>query len=133
MPRGNDAKAALADLAEKFGRGVGNAEELIEATLRNRSRALIKAEQLPIDQAATAALDLDALKGPDGEKVVSAAVHGDVTVIVYEDERGSYRLAALDEKGQVQVEAPPDLGKAEQAKKPPANRKPDPEPEPSKE
>lgn len=103
-PRGNDAESAVHDLADKFGRGVGNAEELIEATLRHRSQLLIKAERLPVDEKATADLDLSKLKGPDGERVVDAKVRGDITVIVFEDKRGSYRLAALDEKGKVVAE-----------------------------
>lgn len=99
MPRGNDSKAALDELADKFGKGVGNAEELIEASLAQRSELLRRAELLPVDPEATRELDINKLKGPDGEKVVSAKVRGGITVVVYEDARGGYRLAALDEKG----------------------------------
>jgi hypothetical protein len=101
MPRGNDSSAALSELADKFGRGVGNAEELIEATMAQRSQLLSKAEMLPVNGAATQALDKSKLKGPNGEKVVDAKVHGDITVIVYEDDRGAFRQAALDAKGNV--------------------------------
>jgi hypothetical protein len=99
MPRGNDKKAALSELADKFGSGAGNAEALIEASLENRSEALRRAELLPVDPDATRDLDFGKLKGPNGEKVVSAKVRGGVTVVVYEDARGAFRLAALDEKG----------------------------------
>ena len=106
MPRGNDASAALAELADKFGKGVGNAEELIEATLKMRSQELRRAELLPIDHAATDALNLGELSGPNGEPVRSATVRGGTTVIVYEDSRGAYRLAALDETGDVTESGP---------------------------
>lgn len=116
MPRGNDAAAALSDLASKFGKGVGNAEELIEASLKFRSQALRRAELLPIDEKATKALDLSDLHGPDGERVVTATVRGGTTVIVYEDSRGAYRLSTMDDVLALEAED----GKPSPPKKPPA-------------
>lgn len=100
MPRGNDAAAALKDLADKFGKGVGNAEQLIEANLKMYSQELRRAEILPRDDEATAEVrkDLSKLKGPNGEPVMDAAVRGGTTVIVYQDEDGRHRLATTEDE-----------------------------------
>jgi hypothetical protein len=106
MPRGNDGEAALHELADKFGQGVGNAEMLIDATLAANTQELRVAQALPIDHDATAERlkDIGKLKGPDGKEVVSVAVRGSqsspnrYTVIVYRTEEGRDLVAALDDK-----------------------------------
>lgn len=99
MPRGNDAEAALHELADKFGKGVGNADQLIEANLQHHTAALRKAEILPRDPERTAEAkeNLDSLKVPDGHTAIDAAVRGGVTVVVTEDETGRRHIIALDE------------------------------------
>jgi hypothetical protein len=106
MPRGNDAESALHELADRFGKGVGNAEMLIDANLAANTQELREAQLLPRDEEATAEArkEIDKLKGPDGEEVVSVAVRGApdsgrrIKVIVYRTEEGRDLVAALDEK-----------------------------------
>lgn len=92
MPRGNDKEAALHELADQFGEGVGNAEELISANAERRTAELAAISDLPILEDATKELDLDKLEGPNGEYVVDAAVRGSGrtkgTIVVYETEDG---------------------------------------------
>ncbi len=127
MPRGNDAQAALQELADKFGKGVGNAEQLIEANLAMRSVRLAKAEQLPRDDAATAKAHEDLVgkkAGPNGEVVVDAAVRraqsgGDpITVIVYQADDGRQHLGTLDAKGKAEDPADSPVVKAKAEEKP---------------
>lgn len=114
MARGNDAQAALHELADRFGQGVGNAEELIDANLAAHSAALRAAEILPRDEAATreAQRNMSSLKGPDGEEVVAVAVRRSEasdnahTVIVYRSAEGRDLLAVLDGKGNVLPQDP---------------------------
>jgi hypothetical protein len=106
MPRGNDETAAR-DLAAKHGgEGVGNAEELIRMVQESRSPELELALAKSVDEAATAALDLSTLSGPNGEPVVAAAVRGGMTVIVYEDSTGAYSKAIATEKSKKAVVKP---------------------------
>lgn len=97
MPRGNDESAAR-DLAAQHGEGVGNAEQLIEQTYADRTPELEAAQMKSVDEEATAALDISKLSGPNGEEVVSAAVRGGVTIVVYVDEKGGYSKAIASEK-----------------------------------
>lgn len=87
-----DREQALHELADEFGEGVGNAEELINANARRRTADLATISSLPVLQEPTDTLDLDKLDGPDGEYVVDAAVHGAGatrgTIVIYEDETG---------------------------------------------
>lgn len=100
MPRGNDSKNALHELADKFGRGVGNAERLIEGTLGRNSESLRAAELLPRDHEATKkARDQWVGTEIDDCKVIDAAVRGGVTCCVLEDENGRRWVVALDEDG----------------------------------
>jgi len=82
----------LHELADQFGEGVGNAEELINANAARRTAELATISSLPVLQEATNDFDLDKLEGPDGEYVVDAAVRGagrtQGTIVVYEDESG---------------------------------------------
>jgi hypothetical protein len=100
MPRGNDAEAAQHDLADRFGRGTGNAEELIQANASRYSRELTTLNLLPVDAEATAELDIGSLEGPDGEPVLAAAVRGSGrtsgTVVIYEDEEGRSHKVVQD-------------------------------------
>lgn len=99
LPRGNDKESALHELADKFGQGVGNADNLIEANMAMHTQALHRAELLPRDPEKTAKVreDLGKLKAPEGGKVVDAAVRGGTTVLVYEDETGRQHLAVADD------------------------------------
>ena len=96
MPRGNDESAAR-DLAESVGEGVGNAEQLIEQTYADRTPELEAAQMKSLDEEATAALDISKLSGPNGEEVVSAAVRGGTTIVVYVDAKGGYSKAVASE------------------------------------
>lgn len=96
MPRGNDESAAR-DLAASVGEGVGNAEDLIERTYADRTPELEAAQMKALDEEATAALDISKLSGPNGEEVVSAAVRGGVTIVVYVDDKGGYSKAIASE------------------------------------
>lgn len=110
MARGNDAEQALHELADKFGQGVGNAEEMIQGALRARSRAFMQAELLPRNEEKTAEAreHLDKLKAPRGCTVVDAAVRGDLTTIVYEDPTGRLQLGVNDADGKlVEPDEPP--------------------------
>lgn len=87
-----DREANLHELADQFGEGVGNAEELINANASRRTAELATISSLPVLQAETDELDLDKLEGPDGEYVTDAAVRGagrtKGLIIVYVDETG---------------------------------------------
>lgn len=98
MPRGNDNEtpeqkaATLHQLADQFGEGVGDAEALINANAAHRTTELAAISTLPVIQDETNELDLDKLKGPNGEYVVDAVVRGagrtKGTIVVYETEDG---------------------------------------------
>lgn len=97
MPRGNDSEAAASELADRFGQGAGNAEELIQAHDRERSRELVAASMKEVDAEATEELDISKLEGPNGEEVLSASVRGGAIVGVYEDENGRTHKRILKE------------------------------------
>lgn len=109
MPRGNDQDAAIHDLADRYGQGVGDAELLIDANLASQTQALRKAQILPRDEEATAEArkNMDKITGPNGEKVVAVAVRGSVesperyTVVVVRAEDGRDLTYALDENDEV--------------------------------
>lgn len=103
MPRGNDKQAQdaqLHELADKFGEGVGNAEELIQANAAARTSDLAAISALPVLQKDTADLDLDKLEGPNGEYVIDASVRGSGrtkgTIVVVEDELGRTKKILID-------------------------------------
>jgi hypothetical protein len=107
-PRGNDAEAALHELADKFGRGVGNADQLIEASLARSSQALRAAEMLPRHAAATAEQQKKLIgKKVNGETILDVAVRGGTTVAVVEAEDGRRFVIALDEKNKPDVDELP--------------------------
>lgn len=100
MPRGNDSREALSELADKFGRGVGNASDLIEATLGRNSEALRRAENLPLDEEATEQAKKQVVgQKLDGAEVIDAAVRGGTTIVVTEEEDGRRYIVALDDHG----------------------------------
>lgn len=112
MPRGNDQDAALHELADRFGQGVGNAELLIDASLAANTMALRKAQILPRDEELTekALRELrenpEKYKGPEGERVVGIAVRGSAesperyTVVVVRDDENRDHVYALDGDGE---------------------------------
>jgi hypothetical protein len=91
-----DRAANLHELADQFGEGVGNAEELIIANTARRTADLAAIGDLPVIQSETDELDLDSLEGPNGEYVVDAAVRGSGrmkgTIVIYEDETGRQHM-----------------------------------------
>lgn len=97
MPRGNDSEVAAAELADKFGSGTGNAEHLIEANNAERPVELLQAQMKAVDEEATEALDIDKLKGPNGEQVISATVRGGQVIAAWEDETGRAHKGILDD------------------------------------
>lgn len=105
MPRGNDTEAQkvqLHELADQFGGGVGNAEQLIAANSARYTSDLAAISSLPVIQGDTDDLDLDKLEGPDGEYVLDAAVRGSGrtkgTVVVFQDEETGRMGKALIDK-----------------------------------
>ncbi len=98
MPRGNDPDAAR-EFAERNPDLTTNAAELVRYQALAQSPELKAASRKPIDEEATADLDLSALsKKVDGE-VVSAVVRGGVTVCVVSKDGVSSKVA-LDEDGE---------------------------------
>jgi hypothetical protein len=87
-----DREQNLHELADQFGEGVGNAEELIIANSARHTAELATISDLPVIQSETDELDLDKLEGPDGEYVVDASVRGSGRtkglIVIYEDEGG---------------------------------------------
>lgn len=67
---------------------IGNAEALQRAHRASQSRAVQKASLLPVNNGATAELDLEELSGQlDGDEVHAAAVRGNAIVVVATDSR----------------------------------------------
>ena len=81
MPRGNEKTEANISPDNS---GEMNAEQLIQSAYGDKPEELETASMKSVDEAATAALDLSTLRGPNGETVVSAAVRGGVTIIVFD-------------------------------------------------
>lgn len=71
-----DRKANLHELADQFGEGVGNAEELINANAARRTAEIATISALPILQDETNDLDLEKVKADEGLYVVDAAWRG---------------------------------------------------------
>ena len=91
MPAGNDADAAVAELADKFGIGDARAEDLVSMSRERYPREMRKAMLKPKDKAATAALDLGkAAKAVDvpAKSVTGASVRGDYVIVRYKDKTG---------------------------------------------
>lgn len=95
MPRGNDEegqKQALHELADNFGAGAGNAEQLIIANATLRTADLATVSEFKVDPELTAELDLDKLSGPNGEYVVDAAVRklgrSQGTIVLFQGDDG---------------------------------------------
>lgn len=86
MPRGNDKSAEPATEG-----GEMNAEQLIATVEAARDPEVEVALMKPLDEEATAALDLSTLSGPNGEPAINAGVRGGVTVMVYEDSTGRFQ------------------------------------------
>jgi hypothetical protein len=104
----------LHELADKFGQGVGNAEQLIQSNLARMTPELRRAELLPRDPEETAKARKKLVgQKKDGHEIKDAAVRGGTTCVVVEDETGRYHLAALDDNDKLLTEADPDpLGAA---------------------
>lgn len=93
---------------------IGNAEALQRAFRASQSRAVSKASLLPIDNAATADLDLDELEGKlDGDTLHAAAVRGNAIVVVAEDENGRVYKTVLPANDR--YKAPDEPGDAAEA------------------
>ena len=116
MPAGNDAAKAATELADKFGGGEGNADEMIKASRLRYAGDLGKAQLMPVEDVE---VDLDALASAVGVKtVIAATVRGPYVVYSFEDEegrtqKGATELSELDTKK-------PKAEKAEKAEKPKA-------------
>jgi hypothetical protein len=87
MARGNDAKAAERDLQATYS-GAPNAEEMIKAQRQSVDRRVAEASLKPIDEGATAALELDDFDVNRGETIIAASVRGGYVIAVIEDENG---------------------------------------------
>lgn len=99
MPRGNDAAAAVAELADKFAAGEARAEDLQAASRSRVSSELREAQLKEIDVDATEEVDWDrAAKAceVDPQDVLDVAVRGDQVVVVYENDRGDSLKVACD-------------------------------------
>jgi len=97
MPRGNDP-AALSRLADEYGSNAGNADVLIQANAARFTRELRAAGLLPVDEAATEALDVSKLAvavGADGGQVISYTVRGNYATAVIESATGAIRKTAV--------------------------------------
>lgn len=88
MARGNDATAAERDLQATYS-GAPNAEEMIKAQRNSVDRRVAEASLKPIDEGATAALDLSDFDVNRGETVIAASVRGGYVIAVIEDETGN--------------------------------------------
>lgn len=92
MPRKSEhleADPSLASsLADRFGAGAGNAEQLIQANRLAQSQGLTAATLSPRDDEATAELDRDKVEKQVGATVLDCAVRGDYIVVVAEDANG---------------------------------------------
>lgn len=98
MPRGNDPEVIDA----------ASAETLIEDNRANWPQELRSASLRPVDEQATAELDLESLsKQFKGGEVVSAAVRGGVTIVAV-DYDGIVRKFALDSSDEPITAAPRD-------------------------
>jgi hypothetical protein len=93
---------------------IGNAEALQRAYRASQSRAVAKASLLPIDNAATADLDLDEVEGQlGGDTFHAAAVRGNAIVVVAEDANGRVYKTVLPANDR--YVAPPEGDPAEEA------------------
>lgn len=88
MPRGNDPTASR-DLANQYGDGHGNAEDLIRTHDDRLDEELNRALLKPVDPAATDALDLESIKPKFDGTIMSAVIRGGRLVVV-EDVDGHY-------------------------------------------
>ena len=94
MPAGNDASRAASELADKFGTGAGNADEMIQASRAPYQGDLGKAQLLEVEDVE---VDLDVLSKTVGEKsVLSAAVRGPYIIFVYEDKSGRAQKGCIE-------------------------------------
>lgn len=93
MARGNDTDAHR-EFAETYGIS-GNAEELINANRARRNTTVQAASNLPVDEEASADLDLTSIDAPDGAEVVDAKVRGRYVSYVYLGPRGTLEHDAV--------------------------------------
>jgi hypothetical protein len=92
MARGNDAQQAGAELQANYG-AIPNAEDLIAAHRATVDPHVVAAQLKPVDEEATADLDLKAVDVPEGHKVLTGAVRGDSEIYVVRDDAGGvYKL-----------------------------------------
>jgi|SRR6185436_14009798 hypothetical protein len=105
MPRGNDKdtqEQALHELADDFGKGVGNAEEMIRRNTALRTADLATVSSFPVDDEASSELDLDKVELPDGmdgyvvDAVVRKQGRSQGTVAVVEDDNGRTNKVLVD-------------------------------------
>ena len=97
MARGNDAEAAARELRDRYGDGVGSAEDVLRASAISLPPALREATLKERDDEASAELDYDKVGKTAGIKgtVVDASVRGGDTVYVWADERGGLHKGVL--------------------------------------
>lgn len=99
MPRGNDARAADAELFSQYGVH-GNAAGLVRAHAASQDPAVKRAGRIPVDEGATE--EYKAQKGwqkkaaeklglPEGCEVEDVAVRGNALSVVYTDQFGDVR------------------------------------------
>lgn len=123
MPAGNDASAALAELADQFGQGVGRAETLIAASRERFAGVLATAQLKPIDYEATAEMKEDGFGGVaksaglDEEEVLDACVAGQYVRYVAIDANGrTFKGAFLaDDVGKAPKTVDKNVDEAEEA------------------
>lgn len=91
MPAGNDAQAAVTELADRFGLGDARAEDLVNAHAAQYPKELVAAQMLDKDEDLTEEADWGkAAKAVDVKKadVIDIAVRGDICIVVHTDEQG---------------------------------------------
>lgn len=95
MPAGNDSQAAASELADQFGEGAGNADNLIAARRDLYEGDLAKANLAERDEEATAKLDFNEVARKAKTDIKDAAVRGDFVTYVYTDEDGRDQKGVL--------------------------------------
>jgi hypothetical protein len=97
MPRGNDAEAAARELRDRYGDGVGNAEDVLRSSAVALPSVLREATLKTRDDEASADLDYGKIEKAAGVEgtVVDASVRGGDTVYVWADDRGALHKGVL--------------------------------------
>jgi hypothetical protein len=91
MPQGNDAQAAVSELADRFGLGDASAEDLVSASRARFNQDARQAMLQPRDDEATGEMDeAEAAKAVDvdADAVTDFAVRGDYVSVRFTDDSG---------------------------------------------